>query len=304
MIITSCGNSIGIAKSLAKKLKAKYSPLTISSFPDDDIYLRFNTNLKGKKLIIMQSFQPHPNQSLLRILFAAETAKDLGAKKVVLVAPYLAYMRQDKRFHPGEAISNLILAKLLSNSVDKIVTIDPHLHRYRKMSELFQIPAKSLTANDFIASYINRKFDLKRTVLVGPDWESSQWAGKIAKQIGSASTVLEKKRYSSRRVKVKITDPIAVKGRDAVIVDDIISTGHTMVEAAKELKRRGASSVSAIAVHGLFVEDALKKLKKAGVKRIITTNCVEHKTNKIDVSSLLAEELKSHKSVGVRKRKM
>lgn len=292
MIITSCGNSFRMAKFLAKKLKAKYSPLTVSSFPDGDIYLKFNANLQGRKVIIVQSFYPHPEQSLLRIIFAAQTAKDLGAKKVVLVAPYLAYLRQDKRFNPGEAISSKIMAKVLNACLDKIITIDPHLHRYRTMKALFKIQAKALTANDLIANYIKTKFDLKRTVLVGPDWESSQWAGKIATQIGSASTVLEKKRYSARKVRVKVINPITIKSQDIVIVDDIISTGHTIVEAAKEIKKRGARNISAIAVHGLFVEDALKKLKKVGVKKIITTNSVEHRTNKIDLGRLLVEELK------------
>ncbi|MBI4983141.1 ribose-phosphate pyrophosphokinase-like domain-containing protein, partial [Candidatus Woesearchaeota archaeon] len=106
MIITTCGNFIDIAKKLASKLKAKYSPLTIGAFPDGDLYLKFNCEVKGKIVVIVQSFQPHPDQSLFDVLFAAETARDLGAKKVILVAPYLAYMRQDKRFNPGECISS------------------------------------------------------------------------------------------------------------------------------------------------------------------------------------------------------
>src|SRR3989344_2773300 len=147
MLITSCGNSIKLAQELAKKLKAKYTPLSISAFPDGDIYLKFNAPLKGKTVVIVESLFPHSQISLLRIIFAAETAKDLGAKKVILIAPYLAYMRQDKRFHPGEAISSKIMAKLLDNSVDKVITIDPHLHRYRSMKEVFTVPAKNLTAN-------------------------------------------------------------------------------------------------------------------------------------------------------------
>ena len=128
MIITSLSNSDNIAKNLAKKMKVKYSPTTIAAFPDGDIYLKFNTNLKNKKLVIVQSFQPHSDMSLFDIIFAAETAKDLGAKKVILVAPYLAYMRQDKRFNAGECISSKVMAKLLNNSVDKLITIDPHIH--------------------------------------------------------------------------------------------------------------------------------------------------------------------------------
>ena len=119
--------------------------------------------------------------SLLNILFAAETAKDLGAKKVILAAPYLAFLRQDKRFHPGEAITSKIMAKLLNHSIDKIITIDPHLHRYKSLNEIFSIPTKRLTANGAIADYIRRNF--KNPVIIGPDEESYQWARKIAEKI-------------------------------------------------------------------------------------------------------------------------
>ena len=293
MIITSCGNSEKLALKLAKKLKARYSTLTINSFPDGDIYLKFNTNLKNQKLVIVQSFQPHSDMSLFDIIFAAETAKDLGAKKVILVAPYLAYMRQDKRFHPGECISSRVMAKLLNNSIDKLITIDPHIHRYKSLKDIFTIPAKKMTANGLIAEYVEKHF--KNEIIIGPDWESYQWAEAIAKQVNVHATVLKKTRFSSRKVEVKMIKPIPIKGKNVVIVDDIISTGHTIAEAAKQARKMGAKSVSAIGVHGLFVENGMEKLRKAGVKKIITTNCIEHKTNKIDVSSLLIKELMKEK---------
>ena len=145
--------------------------------------------------MIVHSYQPNPERSLLMTIFAAETAKDLGAKKVILAAPYLAYMRQDKRFNPGEAISSRIMAKLLNNSVDKVITIDTHLHRYRSMKEVFTIAASNLTANSIIADFVKKKYN--NSVILGPDWESYQWAEAIAKRIGVESTVLEKTRYSS-----------------------------------------------------------------------------------------------------------
>ncbi len=292
MIITSCGNSVKIAKELARKLKVKFSPTTVSSFPDEDIYLKFNTNLKGKKLVIVQSFQPHSDMSLFDIIFAAETAKDLGAKKVILVAPYLAYMRQDKRFHPGEAISSRIMAKFFNNSVDKLITIDPHIHRYKSLKDIFTIPAKKLTANEVLADYIQKK--IKNSVIIGPDWESYQWAEVIANKIGVESTVFKKTRFSSRLVKEKMVKHVELKGKNVVIVDDIISTGHTMIEAAKMAKKHKAKSVIALGVHGLFVENAVQKMEKY-FNQIITTNCIEHKTNKVDVTPLLLKELRKEK---------
>lgn len=290
MIITTCGNSDALAKRLAKKLKAKFSPLQIAAFPDGDLYLRFQTPLKGKKLIIVQSFQPRPDMSLFDIIFAAETAHDLGAKRIVLVAPYLAFMRQDKRFRSGEAISSRIMTKLLSSRINKLITIDPHLHRYKSMKDLFTFPAHALTANKLLAKYLKRK--IHKPLIIGPDMESFQWATNIAQQINAPVTILKKTRYSSKHVKVKMTTDLSLKNRNVVIVDDIISTGHTIAEVAKKARAQGAKSITALAVHGLFVEDAISKLKKAGVTNIITTNTIDHKTSKIDITSLLLRELK------------
>jgi len=289
MIITSCGNSERLAKSLATKIKAVYSPLTISAFPDGDTYIKFNTHLKNKIVVLVQSFQPNPEKSLINVIFAAENAKDLGVKKVILIAPYLAFMRQDTRFHPGEAISSKIVAKHLSSCIDKIITFDPHIHRYKSLKDIFTCSAIRLTADPLISEYIKKHW--KKAVLVGPDGESSQWAADIAQRIGAESTVFEKHRFSSWHVEVKMVHPIPLKGKDVVIVDDIISTGHTIAEAAKVLKSKGAKSVTAIGVHGLFVNGAIDKLKKAGVSKIVTVNCVEHATNKIDIMPMLAKEL-------------
>ncbi len=290
MIITSCGNSEEIAKNIARKLRVKYSPLTIAAFPDGDLYLKYNTDLKGQKVVIVQSFQPHPDMSLFDVLFAAEAAKDLGAKKVILVAPYLSYMRQDKRFNPGECISSKVMAKLLNNSIDKLITVDPHIHRYKSLKDIFTIQTTKLTANSLIADYIKEHF--KNEVIIGPDAESFQWAEDIAKRIKVSATVLKKTRFSSRHVEVRMNNPIEIKGKNVVIVDDVISTGHTVAEAAKKAKKMGAKEISTVAVHGLFVENGIDKLKKAGVSKIITTNTIEHPSNKIDITPLLIEELK------------
>lgn len=290
MIITSCGNSKALARQVAKQLGATYSETTISSFPDGDLYLKYNTGLRGKTVVILQSFQPKPDQSLFDVIFAAETAKDLGAKKVLLVAPYLAYMRQDIRFHAGECISSRVMAKLLNNSVDGVITFDTHLHRYRSMKEIFTIPAKNLTSNELIARYVKKNY--ADAVIIGPDWESYQWAESIAKKIKVPVTVLEKTRFSSRHVRSKMIKPIDVRGKTAIIVDDIISTGHTIIEAAKKAKSLGAKKIVAIGVHGLFVEGAVPKIIKGGVHSVVSTNTIEHKTNKIDVSELIVEELR------------
>lgn len=293
MIITSCGNSDKLAKKIAALLKVPFSPLMIASFPDGDIYLKFNTNLKGKKLVIVQSFYPHPDMSLFDVLFAAKTARDLGAKKVILVAPYLAYMRQDTRFHPGECVSSKVMADLLNNAVNKVITIDPHLHRYRSLKEIFSIPAICLTANGLIVEYIKKNFSKKNDqVIIGPDWESYQWAKNIATAVGIKATVLEKRRLSSWHVKETMINPVPIRNKDVIIIDDIISTGRTIAEAARKARKMKARSVTAIGVHGILIDDAIEKMEKAGVRKIVTTNCVEHATSGIDVASLIARELR------------
>ena len=298
VVVTTLNNSEKLAKKIAREVKGKYFKTDVSSFPDGDIYMRFGSDVKGKKVIIVESFQNQKatkgisNWSLYTSYFAAKAAKKQGAKKVILVAPYLAFMRQDKEFNKGEAISAQIMAEMINSSFDKILTVDPHLHRIRKMKDVFTISAKNLTANSVIAKFVKKSFKNKKNLLImGPDWESYQWADEIAKEVGVKDTVLHKDRHSGRNVDVKLTEEIDLKGKDIVIVDDIISTGNTMIKAAIKSKKLGAKSVTAIGVHGLFVENGLKKMKKH-FDNIYTVDTIEHETNKIEISSVLIDELK------------
>lgn len=287
MIIIGCSASKDLAKKISKKLKKPYSELFVSKFPDNELYVRFKTNVKNKTVVLVQSLF-EPNEKIIEILFAAYTAKDLGAKKLVLVAPYLAYMRQDKRFHPSGCISSEVIAKLF-RVFDELITIDPHLHRHHSLRKLFKIKSKKLSANSLIADYIKKHF--KNSIILGPDEESYQWAKKVAEKIKSHAIVLKKRRYTSRKVRIKIKG-MNLKGKNIVVVDDIISTGHTMMETVKEAKHLGAKKIECVCVHGIFAENAYEKLKKLGVKRIVSTNTIPNKAAKIDVSGLIADSLK------------
>ena len=218
-------------------------------------------------------------------MFAAETAKDLGAKKVKLVAPYFPYLRQDKRFNPGECISLRTIAKNIDEDFNEIFIIDPHLHRERTLKHIFKVKAHKLTASPLIESYIKKK--IKNPIIIGPDWESYKWAQNVAKRIGCDCAIMEKERYSARNVKVKLNKKIDIKSKNLVFIDDMISTGHTLLEAIKAMKKLGGKKVTCFAVHGILVENALGKLKKAGAE-VITTNTIPNKSNKIDVSGLIA----------------
>ena len=287
-IIFGGTNSKEIAKKIARKLKANYGELYSTRFPDGEIYMRYKADVKGKEVVLVNTLHPSPNENMMELIFAAHTAKEVGAKKVTIVAPYLAYMRQDKRFHPGECKSNTIMSKLLGVA-DRVVTIDPHLHRIKSMREIFKTQTKKLSANKVIADYIDR--NIKNVMIVGPDTESYQWAENIAKFLHFHAVVLKKKRYTARKVRIIVKKGVDFKGKNVVLVDDIISTGHTMLEPIKQIKKMGAKKIYCICVHGLFAEGALQKLKKLGAT-VISTNTIINPVSKIDISGLIASALR------------
>ena len=287
-IVIGGTNSQKLALHVAKHIKAQYSSLFVDHFPDGEIRIKFKEDLAGKHVVLINSLLPRPNESLMESVFAIHTAKSLGAKKVTFVTPYLAYMRQDKSFHPGECISAQVMAKLLSIA-DHVIAIDPHLHRIKRLSQIFKCKATSITADAVFAEYIKQTHP--KAILIGPDSESSQWAKDIADKIGSESMILSKKRYSPTKVRTIIHgNPARFKKRDVVIVDDIISTGNTMIEPIMQLKKFGARKITCICVHGVFAKNALQKLKKLGVT-VISTNTVQNPVAKIDVSQLIAGSL-------------
>src|SRR3989338_7148171 len=200
--IVALGNGRGFAKALSRRAKMKTVSYHIERFPDNELHMRFMESVRGKVLFLVQSLSPNPNDGLLELVFAGRTAKELGAKKVVGIVPYLAYMRQDKRFKGGECVSAKEMAWLLNNSLDALITIDPHLHRIRKLKQIFKIPAENVSAIDAVSEFIGKKFDAGNTLIVGPDWESFQWARAVGRKAGMKSVIFLKERFSSRRVKV------------------------------------------------------------------------------------------------------
>ena len=288
MIIISCSHGKHLAKKIAAKLKKPYSELEVTHFPDSEIKLRFRVNVRKKAVVMVQSFYGNINDCVIETLFAAETASGLGAKKIILIAPYFPYLRQDKRFNPGECISLQTIAKNIDEDFDEVFILDPHLHREKTLKHIFRIKAHKLTANPLIVEHIKKK--IKNPVIVGPDWESYKWAQKVAEEIGCDFAIMEKERYSARKVKVKLNKKIDIRSKNLIMIDDMISTGNTLLEAIKAMKKLGAKKVTCFAVHGIFAENALQKLKKAGAE-VITTNTIPNKAAKIDVSRLIAESL-------------
>ena len=291
MLIISCSHGKHLGHLIAKKSGIKHSLLLVDKFPDNELRIRFNDNLKGKSIVLIQSFYGNISDCVLEVIFAAKTARELGSKKIILAAPYFPYLRQDKRFHKGESVSQVIIAGLMDKYFDAVYIMDPHLHRKNELENIFRIKTKKLASNPLIADYIKKR--IKNPVIIGPDEESYKWARNVAEMIGVESRILKKKRYSSYHVEVKLNKKIDLKGKNIVIVYDIISTGNTILETAKTLRKLGAKNICCICVHGIFADEALKKLTKAKIK-VISTNTIPNKAAKIDVSGVIAESLREY----------
>ncbi|MFO8016636.1 MAG: ribose-phosphate diphosphokinase [Candidatus Woesearchaeota archaeon] len=287
-ILVAFPRSEDLVKRIARKKKWPWTSIDIRKFPDGETNLRFRKDPKGKDLYLVDSFD-EPNDDLITLLFAARTAKELKARKVFLISPYLGYMRQDKRFRPYEAVSSRIMADLLNPCLDGIMTIDPHLHRYSSLNDIFSMRSEKLTADPLIAEFVKKNYS--NPVVVGPDEESYQWARKVAGLIGCEATVLKKKRYTAKHVSIKLREGVDVRGKDVIIIDDIISTGHTMAETVKDVKNAGAKRVCCICVHAIFAGGSHEMLRKLGA-RVVSCNTIPHKTNRIDVSGLISSSLK------------
>lgn len=289
ILITGLGRSAPLAGLIARAGGFRHAPAIEQQFPDGEQYIRLRGNLRGVELYIVNSLYP-PNDEVMAALIAADAARSLGARKVYLVAPYLAYMRQDKRFKPGEAVSSRTVAALISERFDGLLTVDPHLHRYKSLREVYSIPAVALHADEAIAGWVRRS--VRQPVLVGPDSESRQWVSRVAKLCEAPFTVMRKQRFSSTSVQSSGLDAKLVKGRDVLVLDDIISSGHTMAGVIRQALALGAASASGVGVHGLFAPGARKLLKQAGAARVVTSNAVPNGAARIDVTPWIAQAIK------------
>jgi ribose-phosphate pyrophosphokinase len=232
-----------------------------------------------------------PDDKFLPLMFAAAAARELDAAKVGLVSPYLAYMRQDRRFQPGEAVTSTYFARLLSSQIDWLVTVDPHLHRRESLAEIYSIPTQVMHAAPLISDWI--RAEVKRPLLIGPDSESEQWVAAVACNAGAPHVVLWKMRRGDRDVEVSVPDVARWRDHTPVLVDDIVSTGRTMIETIGHLKREGMQPPVCIGVHGIFAVEAFSDLMAAGAGRVVTTNTIPHMTNSIDVTALLAHGVRA-----------
>jgi ribose-phosphate pyrophosphokinase len=272
------------ARRLADRLHADLGEVEMRAFPDGETYLRLRTDPAGREVVLVCTLD-RPDGKFLPLLFAAHAARTLGASRVGLVAPYLAYLRQDRSFRPGEAVTSVTFARTLSSAVDWLVTVDPHLHRYASLDEVYTVPSRAVAAAPLLAGWIAA--NVATPVLIGPDAESRQWVSHVAGLAGAPFQVLEKRRLGDLQVEVSLPNRDLLSNRTPVLVDDIVSSARTMIETATHLKDLGCPPPYCVAVHAVFAADSYSRLADSAA-RIVTTNTVPHASNDIDVSALVA----------------
>jgi len=272
------------AQALAQALGVPWALVQRHRFPDGESKLRLPPALPADVLLLRGLH--HPHDKLVELLITLPAARELGARRILLVAPYLAYMRQDMAFSPGEAVSQRHIAALLASQVDGLITVDPHLHRIASLDDVMPgCRNQALTAAPLLGAWVAQQ--VPGALLLGPDEEALQWVAAAGLAHGLDHAVCHKQRLGDRDVRVALP-AITLQGRAVVLMDDVASTGRTLVEAATAALAAGAASVDVAVTHALFVGDALAQLQAAGVRHVWSSDAVPHATAVVPITRLLA----------------
>ncbi len=283
-----------IAQAAASAAGLSLAVIQRHRFPDGELRLRLPEVLPPRVVIWRGLHQP--NEKIVELLLAAPTARQLGARHLTLVTPYLAYMRQDIAFNPGEVVSQRVLGACLATLFDAVITVDPHLHRVATLGEA--VPVKHpvvLSGAPLLADFIATQ--RRDVLLIGPDEESLQWIAQAARRHGWQSAVCRKTRHGDRHVNIELP-ALDVSGRNVVLMDDVASSGHTVAEAARLLKAAGAASVDLAVTHALFAPGAEQTVLEAGVGQIWSTDCIPHASNAVSIVAAVAEALRGLGDIG------
>jgi ribose-phosphate pyrophosphokinase len=257
-------------------------------FPDGEIKLQLPASLP-ERCVLLRTLD-RPNDKLIELLLAAGAARTLGVRSLTLVAPYLAYMRQDAAFAPGEAVSQRIVGGFLAGLFDALITVDPHLHRVATLQEAVPVArAVALTGAHLLSDLVAER--RPQALLIGPDAESAQWVAEAAVRHHLDHGVCRKVRHSDLSVDIELPR-INVATRAVVLLDDVVSSGRTVARAAQLLLAGGAATVDVAVTHALFAGDAFQVIKQAGVNEIWSADSIEHHTNAVSLAPLIAAALK------------
>jgi ribose-phosphate pyrophosphokinase len=274
------------ADALAACLPLDRGAAAVRHFPDGESYVRVTSAVEGRDAFIVCTLD-RPDPKLVPLLLLAAAAREAGAASIGLVAPYLAYMRQDRRFHPGETVSAQHMGAWLSPRIDWLVTVDPHLHRIADLSEVFSVPSRVVHAASSVAQWVGKH--VRNPLLVGPDGESAQWTRDVARQLNAPCVVLNKARHGDFDVRISLPGIEQWHDHTPVLVDDIVSTGRTMAVTVKRLCEAGLPASVCVAVHAVFAPTALGELRAAGAGEIVSCDTISHPTNRISIAAAVAQ---------------
>ena len=261
--------------------------VAVHRFPDGESLVRVGATA-GMHAVLVRSLHD-PNAKLVETVLAADALRRAGARRVTLIAPYLPYMRQDRMFETGEPVSQRVIGAWLRNSFDRVLTLEAHLHRIRRLADVMGRGSRSLSAAPAISAWLRRAGGARNCLVVGPDGESAPWVRAIARAAGAPWVVGVKERFADRSV--RITLPSLPACRRALIVDDIASSGVTLAVAARALRERRVRVVDALVVHAIFAPGALERIRAAGVRRMISCDTIPHQTNRIATAPIFAPVL-------------
>ena len=288
LTVISGKSSENLAKEFAKKIKANFVKSEIRIFPDGESKITLIGKISKKKSIVIQSIYPPVDTNLVQALSLITKAKE-NSSEVIAVIPYMGYARQDREFLSGEVVTMKVLGKLFKGAgASKIIVVDIHSLIGLKY---FSIKTKNVTAIPDLVTYF-KKLSLENPLVVSPDQGGKERAKEFAKEFNSDYIALEKTRdRKTGKVKIKTKNLEVVENRDLILVDDMISTGGSIIKATQFLKKQKCKKVYVACTHGLLMNDAEKKIRKAGVTSIISTNTIPGKTSKVDISKTIAKAI-------------
>lgn len=279
-LVFSMPGSEALAEALVEGLPAERGAIELRAFPDHETYVRIESQVSNRDVLLVAALDG-PDAKLVPLYLTASTISSLGARNIILVAPYLPYMRQDSVFRPGEGLSSTYIAHWISGFVDGLVTAEPHLHRIARLADVYSIPIETVSAAPSIAHWVGE--NVSRPMIVGPDTESRQWSDSVARALECPGIVLHKVRHGDRHVEISIPDLPPYTDFTPVLIDDIISSGQTMATAIRRLRSAGFPQPVCVGVHALFGQDTTDLLHTAGAERIVSCNTVHHTSNAIDL---------------------
>ena len=295
-LLTGNSNKV-LSKNIAKYLKTKLVNSSIRKFADGEIYIEINENIRGNSIFIVQSISSPANDNLMELLLCIDALKRSSAKNITAVIPYFGYARQDRKVVPRTSISAKLVSNLITQSgADRVVTVDLHAGQ---IQGFFDIPVDNLFSTPIFARHARKKIKSKKIICVAPDVGGTERARALGKLLNVGLAIVDKRRPKPGQSQVMnvIGD---VKGQTCIIVDDIIDSGGTIVNAAKALKSRGAKDVYVYITHGVLSGDAIKKIKNSVIKYLVITDTIDnvHKTKNVKnievlpISGLMVEAIK------------